>query len=60
MTKNYIVFLPSARGRRVLIKIFVVAAIFMNIRATLYCKQFTHEINYVLCVSLKELLALAV
>jgi hypothetical protein len=31
----------------------------MNIHATFYGNQFTHELNYMLRVSLKELLALA-
>ena len=38
---------------------FIVAAIFMNIRATFYGNQFTHDLNNVLRVSLKELMDLA-
>ncbi len=60
---NQFVFLSFFRknvmGGRNAPRQFIVAAIFMNIRATFYGNQFTHELNYALRVSLKELLALA-
>jgi hypothetical protein len=47
MVTNNIFFLPVLKGE-VLIKVLIVAAVFMKTRATFYCTQFAHEINYVL------------
>jgi hypothetical protein len=52
-------FRKNIMGGRNCPRQFIVAAIFMNIRATFYGNQFTHELNYVLRVSLRELLDLA-
>jgi hypothetical protein len=52
-------FRSNVMGGRHSPRQFMVAAIFMNIRATLYGNQFTHELNYVMRLSLKELLQFA-
>jgi hypothetical protein len=52
-------FRKNVMGGRHCPRQFIVAAIFMNIRATFYGNQFTHELNNVLRFSVQELLALA-